>query len=148
MKHSKDIEKFVKLGKPDIKTSKRMDRLTLDSSYKVMDAQIESNSSKLNIFRLIHRNKVAGSIAAAVLIVLTVGLLIVQSNKKDRIDIVKGSDVTQSPAEMLSSMSLIATYRHGGIEAMEKQMDEAIDMLEPLQSKVTVDELFESFSGS
>lgn len=56
--------------------------------------------------------------------------------------------VTKSPAEMLTMMSLNIAYRRGGIEALERQCEQAIEKLGPLPAKVTVEELLADFNGS
>jgi hypothetical protein len=87
------------------------------------------------------------SFATAAVIILSIGLFMFFSFPKDNTKPHKVQDVEKSPAEMLSTMSLIVTYRQGGIEAMEKQMDEAIQKLEPSTSNVTIEELLKSFNS-
>jgi hypothetical protein len=149
MKSSEDIEKYVRDGKPNVKTSNQLDKLIIDGSHLRIEETLHAKSlcSKFNIFTLLMRNKIAiSAMAAAVL--LAVGLFVFHLQKDEDINIPKVSNVTQSPAEMLTEMSLIATYQQGGIGAMEKQMDEAIEKLGPSPNKVTAEELLEGFNGT
>jgi hypothetical protein len=149
MRSSKDIEKIVRDGKPNIQTSNQLDKLIIDGSYSAMDetVHIKSQSPKFSIFTLLLRNKIAIGVTSAV-IILIAGFLLSQPEMENNIEPPKVTYVKQTPAEMLSTMSLIATYRQGGIEAMENQMDKAVEKLEPLAGKVTIEELLEGFNDS
>ena len=149
MRSSKDIEKFIRDEKPNVKTSSEMDRLTLDGSFAVMEETIQAKSpcSKSSIFTLLLRNKIAVSAVAAA-IVLAVGLFVFHSEPDDNIDIPKVTKMTQSPSEMLTLRSLKTAYYNGGIDAVEAQCDDAVKQLKLKSNKITVHELLADINGT
>lgn len=86
-------------------------------------------------------------IAAAAVIILGVSIFITQSNpdKQEQSNNVK---TTQSPAEMMTAMSLTIAYREGGMEAVEKQYDEAYKQLGPRPKSLSVEQILSEFNGS
>jgi hypothetical protein len=47
MKSKENMEKFVKVRKPHVKTSRQMDKRTLDDSFAAMDQTIRTKSAEL-----------------------------------------------------------------------------------------------------
>ena len=80
-------------------------------------------------------------IAAAAVIIMAVGLLIVYKSPHDPVANPKVMKFTKSPAEMLTATSLIIAFRRGGIEAIEKQCDKALEMQKPPLDKLDIKEL-------
>ena len=88
----------------------------------------------------------ATRLAAAAVIIIATGLLIIQSNPPEQAH-APTRNVAKSPAEMLSVMSLNMAYRRGGIEAMDDQSNEAFEMLGSQPAKVSVRELLAESNG-
>ncbi len=105
-----------------------------------------SKQQKSNLWKSILSDPIS-SLATAAVIILMIGLFVYFSQTNEIAKPPVSKNVEKSPAEMLSTMSLIVTYRQGGIEAMEKQMDEAIQKLEPSTSNVTIEELLKGFNS-
>jgi hypothetical protein len=149
MRSSKDIEKIVRDGKLNVKTSNQMDKLTLDGSYSVMDETVyaKSPNSKFSILTLLVRNKIAVGTVTAI-IILAIGLFVFQPESNSNFDIPKVTSVTQSPAEMLTLRALKAAYYNGGIEAVETQCDNAIKKLKLKSNKITINELLADINGT
>jgi len=80
-------------------------------------------------------------LAAAAVIIVAIGFFIVHQSPSEQADTTV-SKVTKSPAEMLTATSLIIAFRHGGIEAIEKQCDKALEMQKPPLDKLDIKELF------
>jgi hypothetical protein len=146
MRSSKDIEKIVRDGKPNVKTSNQLDKLIIDGSHSIMD-ESKPLSPKFSILTLLVRNKIAVSSVAAV-IILAVSFFVFHSEPNDNIDIPEVTRITQSPAEMLTLRALKIAYYNGGIEAVEAQCDNAIEQLKQKPNKITTNELLADINGT
>ncbi len=87
-------------------------------------------------------------IALASLIILAVSFFVYNSSPVEKVDTVNATKVTESPAELLTVASLNMAYRRGGIKAIEKQCEEAVEKLGPQPAKITAKELFAEFNGT
>jgi hypothetical protein len=87
-------------------------------------------------------------IAFAALIILAIGFFVVHLGRGKKIDTADVITVTESPAELLTMASLNMAYRRGGIEAIEKQCDEAIEKVGTPPPKITIKELLAEFNGT
>jgi hypothetical protein len=102
----------------------------------------EFASDRPNTSRMILRSPVTKLAAAAAMIITAVSLLIICKSPHDPIANSKVMKFTNSPAEMLTATSLIIAFRRGGIEAIEKQCDKALEMQKPPLDKLDIKELF------
>jgi hypothetical protein len=140
MKSEENIEEFVKLEKPHVTTGDAMDKRTLNDSFAAMEETIRS--SKHSTARIILFSK-AAKLAAAAVIFITVSLLMVQQNPPVQQQSPKETiGAEKSPAEMLTARSLMSAYRHGGIEAIDSQCENAFEMLGQRRETLNVKELF------
>ena len=55
--------------------------------------------------------------------------------------------VARSPAKMVTMMSLTRAYRHGGTEALDQQLDEAVGILGPRSATMPMHELFDELES-
>ena len=139
MKPTENIEEFVRLEKPHVTTGGTIDKRTLNDSFAAMDEAIRSN--KQNVAGIILRSR-AARLAAAAVIIVAAGLLMVYRSPHEQVANPKVMKVAKSPAEMLTAKSLMMAYRHGGIEAIEKQCDKAFEMSGQRRDTLNVKELF------
>jgi hypothetical protein len=146
MKPTENIEEFVKLEKPHVTTGAEMDKRTLNDSFSAMDETIRSN--KKSVAGIILRSK-AAKLAAAAVILVSVGLLMVYRNPPipEQQQPTQTVGAAKSPAEMLSAMSLNLAWRQGGIEAVDEQSDKAFKMLGSKPAKATIEELSVELNG-
>ncbi|HUT45407.1 MAG TPA: hypothetical protein VMX36_03945 [Sedimentisphaerales bacterium] len=144
MKPAKNIEEFVKLEKPDVKTGGTMDERTLDDSFAAMDETIRAG--RPNAAWIILRSR-AAKLAAAAVIIVGVGLMMVYRNPTVQQPPQQTVSVAKSPAEMLTAMSLNMAWRRGGIEAMDEQSSKAFKMLGSKPAKATIEELRVELNG-
>jgi hypothetical protein len=86
--------------------------------------------------------------AAAAAIIAAIALLAVYMGPGEQSYTRPNDQPAQSPAEMLTVMSLKMAYRRGGLEEVERQCDEALKMLGPLPERVTVKQLLAEFNGA
>ncbi len=87
-------------------------------------------------------------VAVTAAILLAAGILIVGRFGSTPVPPTPGSlPVTQqSPAQMISMISLSAAFRRGGIEELDKQCDRSLKQLGPRPTSVTVQELLKDIS--
>jgi hypothetical protein len=102
---------------------------------------------QIKIWRTITKHPVA-KLAATALIILAIGFFMIHLRPGRKVDTTEVPTDAKSPAEMLTTMSLMMAYRSGGIEAIEKQCGEAIEKLGPRPAKITVKELSVEFNGT
>ena len=141
------MERFVRSGKPHVATDGNMDERILGDSFVAMDkARSKLAGARPNLWTVVLASK-AARLAAALVIVL-VGLWIVHRGGDDRPQAHAVSQAAKSPADMLTFMSLTMAYRHGGMEAMEKQCEHAVELLGPRTKNLSVRELFEDLNGN
>lgn len=149
MRPKENIEKFVRVRKPHVTTSRQMDKRTLDDSFAAMEETIRAKSAdhKPSTPRIITLSRMVKLAAAAALIILAVSFFSTHQNpgEQERPKIVK---VTKSPVEMMTAMSLTIAYRRGGIEAVDRQGEKVIKMLGPRPAEITVTELLAEYNGT
>ena len=147
MKPKENIEKFVRVRKPHVTTSRQMDKRTLDDSFAAMEQtiRIKSADHKQSAPGIIFRNRMIKLTAAAAVIIVAIGLVavFVHRGPGEQIDSSNG----QSPTKMMSAMSLTMAYRRGGIEAVDEQCEKAIRMLGPKPAGLTVKQLLAKTNG-
>ena len=146
MRPSNNFEKLIKLCKPEVKTDEQMDKLTLNGSFAVMDDTIVNKSFKFSMFALL-RNKIAISTIATV-IILIVGFLVFQPEPNDKTNIPKVTNEIQTPAEMMSLLSINLAYNRGGLDEVEKQCEKAMTEIGPRPAQITVTELLAESNGT
>lgn len=144
MKPVKNIEEFVKLEKPDVTTGGEMDKRTLDDSFTAMDETIRAG--KPNAAGIILRSR-AARLAAAAVIIVAVGLLMVYRNPGEQQQ-PQTVSAAKSPVEMMTTMSLTIAYRKGGMEAVEEQYNEAFKLIGPRPESLSVKHILAEFNGT
>jgi hypothetical protein len=86
-------------------------------------------------------------LAAAAVIIIAIGLFLIGRNPEEQTKNRTKIQVAKSPAEMLTAVSLNIAYRKGGIEAVEKQCEEAFNTMGYRPRKVSIQELMVEFNG-
>ncbi len=90
-----------------------------------------------------------GRIALAAAVTITAGVLLLGRHGAAPVQPVPGSRpvVRQSPAQMVSMISLSAAFESGGMEGLDKQCDRALERLGPRPNSVSMQELFKDLNG-
>ncbi|MHC4098950.1 MAG: hypothetical protein ACYSU3_23195, partial [Planctomycetota bacterium] len=83
--------------------------------------------------------------AAAAVIIAAIGLIAVFVHQGP--DERNGSSYDQSPAKMMSAISLTMAYRRGGIDTLDEQCEKAIRMLGPRPLRLTLGQLLTENNG-
>jgi hypothetical protein len=90
-----------------------------------------------------------GKIAVAAVIAVAAGVLLVGRSglPPERPTPDPQPIAQQSPAQMVSMLSLSAAFRRGGIDELDKQCDRALETLGPRPNSVSVQELLKDING-
>jgi len=143
------ISQTINTKKPQFDAEKWKERYP--DEYQMLESPSEhlSYTGRPSIWRIVRKSPIA-KVAAAAVIIVGIGLLafFVHRGPDEQGGPVKVPAVAKSPAEMMTAMSLTIAYRHGGIEAVEKQFEKALEMLGPRPAKITVKELLTEFNGT
>ena len=148
MKSKENMEKFVRVGKPLVTTSRQMDERTLNDSFEAMDQTIraESTDHKLSARRIIITRRIIKFSAAAV-IIIGIGLLL-HFRPWAKVYTTIVPEVAKSPVEMVTAMSLERVFRRGGLEAVEEQCRKAFKPLILSPAGMSFEKIIEEFNGN
>lgn len=138
------ISRTINSGKPEFDAEKWKQKYPKEFQMLLSRAR-QPSPRQPNIWRTIFKSPIT-KLAAAAVIIVGIGLhavLVHQGPGEQPVP-----KVAKSPAEMVTAMSLKIAYRHGGIEAVEKQFEKALEMLGPRPAKITVKELLAEFNGT
>ena len=100
------------------------------------------SSRKPDIWKAIFE-KPAAQVAIAAAAILVVGLLLGRGRQNPVEPAGKSPPIVQSPAKIISMASMRMAYRQGGMDALDKQFGDTLDVLGSLSSSVSVQELLE-----
>jgi len=142
MRSKENIEEFVKAGKSDVTTSDEMDKRTLEDSLATMEQAMQAKSAPSTIRIAI---KLA---AAAAVITIAYGLFFGRDTQPLKEPTEDTRIVAQSSAKITSMMSLRMTYQRGGIDALDKQFQDTLELLGPQPVSVSMHELLNGANGS
>ena len=143
MRPKENIEEFVKIRKPDVTTSREMDKRTLDDSLAAMEQTMRAKSAdhKPSTARIITLSRMIKLAAAAAVIIVSISFYVHQGSGEQK-DITIVAEVAESPAEIMTMKSLKIAYRRGGIEGIENQCEKALKILGPQPASLSLGELF------
>ena len=99
-----------------------------------------------NIWTIIARSRMTKAAAAAVILV-AVGLFFIHDRPTRQAQDYVQVEVAKSPIEMIKAKSLNLAYRRGGMEAVERQYDEAFKNAGPRPAKLTIQVVLAEFNG-
>jgi hypothetical protein len=142
MKPEENIEEFVKIRKPNVTTSREMDKRTLDDSLAVMEQTIQAKSAehKPSSARIITFGRIIKLTAVAAVIIIGINLYVHQGPGEQNDIII--AEALDSPAKIMTMKSLKIAFRRGGVEAIENQCDKALKILGPEPSSLSTADLF------
>jgi hypothetical protein len=148
MKPKENMEKFVRARKPHVKTSRQMDKRTLNDSFEAMEQTIRTKSAdhKLSEHRIIITRRII-KIAAAAVIIAGIGLL-VHFRPWAKVHTTIVTEVAKSPVELVTAMSLERAFQRGGLEAVEEQCRKAFKPLPLSPAGMSFEKIIEEFNGN
>ncbi|HIJ53523.1 MAG TPA: hypothetical protein HPP66_10270 [Planctomycetes bacterium] len=152
MRPKENIEKFVRVRKPHVTTSRQMDKRTLDDSFAAMEQTIRTKSAehKPSVQRISILSRMIKLTAAAAVIIVTTGLIAVFVDRGigEKPDTNTVSEIVKSPVEMMTAMSLERAFQRGGIEAVEEQSRKAFRPLGLKPKNLSFDQILAEFNGN
>jgi hypothetical protein len=143
MRPKENIEEFVKARKPDVTTSREMDKRTLDDSLAVMEQTIQAKSAdhKPISARIVTFGRMIKLTAAAAVIIIGISFFMAHQGPGEQNDIII-AEALDSPAKIMTMKSLKIAFRRGGVEAIENQCDKALKILGPEPASLSTADLF------
>ena len=144
MKPKENIEKFVKVRKPHVTTSRQMDKRTLNDSFTAMEQTIRAKSAghKPSTARIITLSRMMKLTAAAAVIIVGISFFIAHQGPSEQSTTTKFLETVESPSEIMTMKSLTIAYRRGGIEGIENQCEKALKILGPQPASISLGDLF------
>ena len=144
MRPEEKTEEFVRVRKPRAKTSREMDKRTLDDSFAVMEQNIRAKSAdrKISTPRIITLSRMVKLAAAAAVIILGISFFIARHEPSEQGRTARIIGSVESPAEIMTMKSLKIAYRRGGMEAIENQCEKALKILGPQPASLSIADLF------
>ena len=106
-----------------------------------------ASSRQPNTWKVAFEKPIA-QVAAAAAAILVVGLLLGRGRQNPVEPAGKSPPIVQSPAGIISMASIRIAYRQGGLDALDKQFRDALDVLGPTSSSMSIKEMLEGFNGS
>jgi hypothetical protein len=84
----------------------------------------------------------------AATILIAVAILFMQKPSREASGPAAGGSASESsPAKMVSMMSLLTAFRRGGMEALDRQFETAIEKLGPRPNGLSMAELYGDLEG-
>lgn len=97
-------------------------------------------ATKPNVRKIIMKSRIT-KLAAAAVIVIAVGFLVIHTRPRPQTRTDGASQAAKTPGEMLTVLSLNIAYRQGGMDAVEKQYEKAFKILGPRLTSISVQDL-------
>ena len=147
MRPTQNLEELIK--KLHYKAGSDLHERTISDALQAQakSKKAKSTSAKPNIVRILLENPIVKIAFAAVIIIAAI-FFVYNSRRIEKDDIVNVTEITKSPADLLTLASLNMAYRRGGIKAIEKQCDEVVDKLGPQPEDITIKELLAESNGT
>lgn len=115
--------------------------------FKASVSKKSAAPSQVSIWRIVAKSRLTRFSAAAVILVVA-GLFFIHDRPTRQTQDYARVEVAKSPIEMITPMSLNLAYRRGGLEAVERQYDEAFKNAGPRPAKLTIEDVLAEFNGS
>ena len=149
MRPKENIEKFVRVRKPHVTTSRQTDKRTLDDSFAAMEHTIRTKSTdhKPSVHRIIIRSRMMKLTAAAAVIIVAVGLFLSRGRHTPSGPATKHRPVAQSTVKKMSLMSLRMAYQRGGFDELDRQFRDTLDVMGQRSLSISMQELLEGVNG-
>jgi len=106
-----------------------------------------ASSRRPNIWKVIFE-KPAAQVAAAAAVIMVVGLFLSRGRQNPSEPAARPPLIAQSPVKIVTMASMRMAYQRGGMDALDQQFRDALDVLGPTSSSISMQELLEGFNGS
>jgi len=140
------ISQTINTGKPQFDAEKWKQKYPDEFQSLISRAAKGVSARQPNILKVIFKSPLTKLAAAAVIIIAISFFITPQDRSKQEPP--KIVEVTQSPVEMMTAMSLERAFRRGGIEAVENQCKEAFKPTRPAPGSLSIEQMLEEFDGN
>jgi hypothetical protein len=134
------ISKTINTGKPQFDVEKWKQKYPDEYQKLISRRERAASSLRPNIMKVIF-SKPAVQLAAAAAVIVVVGLLLSRDRLEPNIPAEKPALMAKSPARMVSMASMRMTYQRGGMDALDQQFRDTLDVLGPRSSSESIQEL-------
>ncbi len=134
------ISKAIDTSEPKFDAEKWKQKHPREFQSLVKSPSRWSSQSRFAVFSIVLKSR-AVKVAAAAVIIVAISFFIAYPGPDEQ------GQVEKSPAEMVTAMSLRMAYHHGGMEALEKQCDEAVKLLGPSRPGSSLADLYRDLNG-
>jgi hypothetical protein len=134
------ISKTINTGKPQFDAEKWKEKYP--DEYQTLISRKDKSVSfrRPNILRVIF-SRPAAQLAAAAAVIVVVGLLLSRDRQNPNTPVPEPSLIAQSPARIVSMASMRMAYQRGGMDALDQQFRDTLDVFGPRSSSVSIQEL-------
>jgi len=139
-KLDKLISKTIDTGKPQFDAEMWKQKYPDEYHTLISRREKAALSRQPKIWRIIS-GKRAVQLAAAATVIVVVGLLLSRDQQNPNVPAPKPPLIPQSPAKIVSMASMRMAYQRGGMDALDKQFRDTLDVLGPRLSSVSIQDL-------
>ena len=136
------ISKTINTEKPRFDAEKWKQKYS-DEYQTLISRRDKAASSRQPVIWKVIFGKSITRLAAAAAVIIVVGLLLSRDRQQPNIPAEKPALIAQSPAKIVSMASMRMTYQRRGMDALDQQFRDALDILGPRSSSVSIQELLE-----
>ena len=111
-----------------------------DEYQKLISRRKAASSRKPVIWKVIFGKSIT-RLAVAAAVILVVGLLLSRDQQNPNVPEEKTRLIAQSPTKIISMASMRMAYQRGGMDALDKQLRDTLDVYGALSSSVSIKEL-------
>ena len=141
------ISRTINTEKPRFDAEKWKQKYPDEYQALISQTAIEASVRWPNVLKVILKSPLT-KLAAAAVIIIAISFFTAHQVPTEKADTTIISKVPKSPAEMQAILSLSIAYRRGGIEAVDRQCQKAIEMLGPRPPEITIQQILTEFNGT
>jgi hypothetical protein len=141
------ISQTIDSGKPEFDAEKWKQKYPEEFQMLRSMSKQDSPTRRPSIWRTVRHSPIT-KLAAAAVIIIAIGFFIVHQRPSEQDDTTIDSEVSKSPIEMMTAMSLERAFRRGGIEAVEEQCKQAFKPIGSRPGRLSVEQILAEFNGN
>lgn len=140
------ICRTINTEKPQFDSEKWKQKYPAEYQALISRSNKSASSGQPNIWSIIF-GKPAVKLAAAAAVIIVVGLLLSRDRYNPNGPIARPPLIAQSPANIVSMASMRMAYQRGGMDALDQQFRNALNVLGPRSASVSIRGLLEGSNG-
>jgi hypothetical protein len=143
------ISRTINSRKPEFDAEKWKQKYPEEFQMLQSMSKQDSPTRQPSIWRTVRHSPIT-KLAAAAVIIVGIGLLAVLVHRRpgEKVDTTMVSEVSKSPVEMMTAISLERAFRRGGIEAVEDQCRKAFRPLGLRPRSLSFEQILAEFNGN